>query len=325
MSRPPIQPGVAPRLVFCVLDADSEPVTDFEAADISAASYNLFVGDVRTAGSAITVGSDVADTASHSTGQIVTIRAADGLYAIDAPTGAANSSYDSVEPSITASDGTQQIFPARHVIDVAVSTRSDFDVAEDDVSVGSIAENAIDADSIAADAGAEIAALVESYIVDEGDATAVLQAVADKIAADWVEGDASPLAIVAAIKADGTISTALGNMDAAVSDTATASALSDVEGKIDDVLEDTGTTLPGTISMIEGKVDVVDANVDTILSRVTSTVATLWTDMIAMITGSGVDPKFTETALENAPAGEGGGGGEGGTYIQNSTTTRIPN
>lgn len=164
MSRPPIQPGVAPRLVFCVLDADSEPVTDFEAADISAASYNLFVGDVRTVGSAITVGSDVADTASHSTGQIVTIRVADGLYAIDAPTGAANSSYDSVEAAITASDGTLQIFPARHVIDVTVSTRSDFNAAEDDVSVGSIAENAIDADAIAADAGAEIAAAVKSEL-----------------------------------------------------------------------------------------------------------------------------------------------------------------
>lgn len=62
--------------------------------------------------------------------------------------------------------------------------------------------DALTAAKISADAGAELAALVETYIVNEGDATAVLQAVADKIAADWVAGDASPLAIVAALKAD---------------------------------------------------------------------------------------------------------------------------
>ena len=60
----------------------------------------------------------------------------------------------------------------------------------------------ITASALAADAGAELAALVETYIVNEGDATAVLQAIADKVAADWVAGDASPLAIVAALKAD---------------------------------------------------------------------------------------------------------------------------
>jgi hypothetical protein len=54
--------------------------------------------------------------------------------------------------------------------------------------------------SISADAGAEIAALVETYIVNEGDATAVMQAIANLIAADWVAGDASPLAIAAAVR-----------------------------------------------------------------------------------------------------------------------------
>jgi hypothetical protein len=62
-----------------------------------------------------------------------------------------------------------------------------------------MAANTLTAAAIAADAGAELAALVETYIVNEGDATAVLQAVADKIAADWVAGDASPLAIASAV------------------------------------------------------------------------------------------------------------------------------
>jgi hypothetical protein len=62
--------------------------------------------------------------------------------------------------------------------------------------------NFLTAAGISQDAGEEIAAIVEEFIVNDGDATAVMQAIADKIAADWVAGDASPLAIVAALKAD---------------------------------------------------------------------------------------------------------------------------
>lgn len=72
-----------------------------------------------------------------------------------------------------------------------------------DVKVASMAANALTAAAISADAGAELAALVETYIVNEGDATAVMQAIADKIAADWVAGDASPLAIASAVWAAG--------------------------------------------------------------------------------------------------------------------------
>lgn len=68
--------------------------------------------------------------------------------------------------------------------------------------VTAMAADTLTASALAADAGAELAALVETYIINEGDATAVLQAIADKVAADWVAGDASPLAIVAALKAD---------------------------------------------------------------------------------------------------------------------------
>lgn len=60
-----------------------------------------------------------------------------------------------------------------------------------------------------------LAAVIESYIVNEGDATAVLQSIADRIAADWVSGDASPLAIVAAMKADATLAAMIVNAAAA--------------------------------------------------------------------------------------------------------------
>lgn len=67
-----------------------------------------------------------------------------------------------------------------------------------------ITANWLTAAGIAPDAGAELAALVETYIVNEGDATAVMQAIADRIAADWVAGDASPLAVAAAVWANAT-------------------------------------------------------------------------------------------------------------------------
>lgn len=73
-----------------------------------------------------------------------------------------------------------------------------------EVKVASIAADALNAAAISADAGAELAALVEAYIVNEGDATAVMQAIADRIAADWVAGDASPLAVAAAVWANAT-------------------------------------------------------------------------------------------------------------------------
>ena len=69
-----------------------------------------------------------------------------------------------------------------------------------DANVTAMAADVITAAALAASAGQEIAALVEQYIVNEGDATAVMQAIADVIASDWVAGDASPVAIAAAVK-----------------------------------------------------------------------------------------------------------------------------
>jgi len=81
--------------------------------------------------------------------------------------------------------------------------------------VTAMAADVITAAALAADAGAELAALVETYIVNEGDATAVMQAIADLIAADWVAGDASPLAIASAVRTN--LTTELGRIDAAIS------------------------------------------------------------------------------------------------------------
>jgi hypothetical protein len=73
-----------------------------------------------------------------------------------------------------------------------------------DSNVGAMANDTLTAAAIAADAGAELAALVETYIVNDADSTAVMQALADKIAADWIVSDASPTAIAAAVWTAGT-------------------------------------------------------------------------------------------------------------------------
>lgn len=82
------------------------------------------------------------------------------------------------------------------------------------INLPAITSNWLTAAGIAPDAGAEIAALVETYIVNEGDATAVMQAIADKIAADWVAGDASPLAIASAVRTN--LATELARIDASI-------------------------------------------------------------------------------------------------------------
>lgn len=60
------------------------------------------------------------------------------------------------------------------------------------------------------------------------------------------------------------------------------------------------------------------ANQATLLSRISSGAATMFADLIAMITGSGVSPKFTTEALSNAPSGP-GGGGSGDATLANQT------
>lgn len=55
------------------------------------------------------------------------------------------------------------------------------------------------------------------------------------------------------------------NLNATVSSRATQTSVDTVDGIVDAILEDTGTTLPGTLSTIDGKVDTIDSNVDAVL------------------------------------------------------------
>lgn len=62
---------------------------------------------------------------------------------------------------------------------------------------------------------AQIAAAVDVALINTGDGSDLLQAIANQIAADWVAGDASPLAIVTAMKNDATIAQMIARIDAA--------------------------------------------------------------------------------------------------------------
>ncbi|TWU15953.1 hypothetical protein [Allorhodopirellula heiligendammensis] len=115
-----IAPSIAPRLWFHVLDADSLPVDDLATADISAAAYVTITAGVRSSAATITLGAKVADTAAHATGQLVTIHADDGWYAIDAPAGAALATADYAELVVTLDDGTRLLYPTLHAIESAV-------------------------------------------------------------------------------------------------------------------------------------------------------------------------------------------------------------
>lgn len=206
-------------------------------------------------------------------------------------------------------------------------------------------DDAITAAKLAADAGAELAALVESYIINEGDATAVLQAVADKIAADWIAGDASPLAIVAALKADAQWSD-LTVIDGLL-DTLVARLTADRAGYLDKLNvsgtlahSDAANTYKADVSGLATAVALttVGTNVTTLLDRITANLFAGITSMAAWLgvlagkspdAGTLAEIQDTDggTSFDNSTdslealrdrgdaawtTGDGGGGGGGG-------------
>lgn len=122
---------------------------------------------------------------------------------------------------------------------------------------------------------ATLAELVEAYIVNDGDATAVMQAIADKIAADWVAGDASPLAIISALKADeewsnlATMASLINSLGTAVASNGTD--IGDVQTQIaslnDISLGDVGSALSTT----ESGIAAIDAIVNAIKEKTDNT------------------------------------------------------
>ena len=177
--------------------------------------HSDFTGKYNIAGGAEVTLSFSSGTAgdAYSSGKIVPLGL--GKYAWHVPN-AVFASLGNVSAVLSATGGIDVhcewliVADSRDVVTKPVNvtqfggTNGTFASGIPEVKVASMAADSLNAAAISADAGAELAALVEAYIVNEGDATAVMQAIADKIAADWVAGDASPLAIASAVWANAT-------------------------------------------------------------------------------------------------------------------------
>lgn len=93
---------------------------------------------------------------------------------------------------------------------------------------------------------------------------------------------------------------------------ATASALATVDANVDEILIDTGTTLPSTLATIAGYLDTEIASIKAVTDKLDTTVeldSTVY--------------RFTTNALENAPAGGGGGSSDWTTTEKEQIRHRL--
>ena len=129
-------------------------------------------------------------------------------------------------------------------------------------------------------------AAIEAALVNEGDATALLQAIADKIAGDLTAGDLTALAIVSAIKADATLAQMISRIDVATSSR----------------LASASYTAPPTAATI------ADAVWDEPAVDHTSTGSFGWIlGILATLVENVTGWRFTAKALENAASSTGSG------------------
>lgn len=133
-----IEPGVAPRLHFFVLDADGVPDATVVYTDVTTAKYRTRTAGVASADStAITLAAG-AYTDSHATGTFGLVNTALGEYFVDCPVGAADANADTVELRMVLTDGTLIVIPVVAEIDVRTSTRNA--TAPDNAGIAAIKE-----------------------------------------------------------------------------------------------------------------------------------------------------------------------------------------
>jgi len=176
------------------------------------------------------------------------------------PTVDANNRVAGVQGTITTLDALDTAQDAQHsTTQSAITDLNDFDgtgaTLHTDYDAAKTAAQAGNAMALTAGERTTLAAAIEAAIINELDGQAVMQAIADLIADDMTTGDLTVQAIASAVR-DAILDRVLaGNHDGAGS-----------AGKVlQDVLTDTGTTLPATLSAIDGKIDTVDGVADSIL------------------------------------------------------------
>ena len=275
-----IYPSLACRLEFFAEDADGLPVTGLTHSDVSAAGYCRIQDGVLSSTTSLSLTSSAAYTAAVSSGQFVTINSARGHYAIDCPSGASAIAYDFAVASVTFTAG-HTVTAIRHEIDATlylttannatlgalsgripgslVSGRMDCSVgamANDVITAAAIASNALSIAKFAADIGTTAyASNPLAKAVWERLLSAMTTAgSAGKKLSDQANADVSALALQSTLNAVGVLATAIDAKTSQLAFTTPnkvdASAVLDSATllKIDAILEDTGTTLPGQIS-----------------------------------------------------------------------------
>jgi hypothetical protein len=98
---------------------------------------------------------------------------------------------------------------------------------------------------------------------------------------------------------------AAANMDTQISGLATGAALATTDGKIDSILEDTGTTLPALLTTLDGKIDTIDTVADGI-KVVTDNLpdSGALSDLSAILTDTGTTIPAQISGLNNLSAAQ---------------------
>ncbi len=188
-----------------------------------------------------------------------------------------------------------------------------------DVNVTSMGDDVISAGAVSSAAASKIAAAVDVALINTGDGADLLQAIANQIAADWVAGDASPLAIVSALTANATFIQLVADASAAATALGTAgNGLSNVpwnaawDAQVESECTDALAAYdPPTNAEMEARtLAAADYATATALGTVDTVVDA--TKVIADKLDSAMELdstvyRFTTNALEQAPAGGGGG------------------
>ena len=159
------------------------------------------------------------------------------------------------------------------------------------------------------------AGVIEAEFLNDLTGDAFMAGIQSKLEAILDEGTDVPVATLVSLQAAAVrteLATELARIDVNVSSRSSHGApdLSNLDAAV------SSRATPANVAAVETKVD-------TLLSRVTTTVAQLWADLVAMITGSGAEPKFTETALENVSGGGGGLTNQNITDITNGVVTGV--
>ncbi|QEG40440.1 hypothetical protein [Roseimaritima ulvae] len=232
------------RLYFLLVDEDNALVTGAVAADFTSIGRASVTDQVTSATINITPLSDGANPqASLSAGTV--IEHGQGVYSVDAPGGpfavdslhavAVHSTgtchaYVHLRSSVPTAAETAMATRAELAaelanLDEAVSapktlvhtydaakTASQFNPTSDTVIVGT--NNDKTGYGLTSGERSALAGVIDLAIINQGDGADLIGALADAIAADWIASDASPLAMVAALKADSTYTTLISDVAA---------------------------------------------------------------------------------------------------------------